>query len=131
MAVAAATVRWLVLLLAVSAAATASREKWWHGAGGEASGGGHLVQKEWRRVVAASDAGLVTAVDVADAAGTAYRLHFITMSPGTLFLPVQLHADMVFYVHSGGYYYYVGSYCFPSINKHMSTLTMKLMASFS
>uniref|UniRef100_A0A0D9Z3F0 Cupin type-1 domain-containing protein n=1 Tax=Oryza glumipatula TaxID=40148 RepID=A0A0D9Z3F0_9ORYZ len=101
MAVAAATVRWLVLLLAVSAAATASREKWWHGAGGEASGGGHLVQKEWRRVVAASDAGLVTAVDVADAAGTAYRLHFITMSPGTLFLPVQLHADMVFYVHSG------------------------------
>lgn len=82
-------------------------------------------------MVAASDAGLVTAVDVADAAGTAYRLHFITMSPGTLFLPVQLHADMVFYVHSGGYYYYVGSYCFPSINKHMSTLTMKLMASFS
>uniref|UniRef100_A0A0E0KA30 Cupin type-1 domain-containing protein n=1 Tax=Oryza punctata TaxID=4537 RepID=A0A0E0KA30_ORYPU len=100
MAVAAtATVRWLVLLLAVSAA-TASREKWRHGCG-EASGGGHLVQKEWRRVVVASDAGLVTAVDVADAAGSSYRLHFITMSPGTLFLPVQLHADMVFYVHSG------------------------------
>uniref|UniRef100_A0A0D9VQR9 Cupin type-1 domain-containing protein n=1 Tax=Leersia perrieri TaxID=77586 RepID=A0A0D9VQR9_9ORYZ len=96
-----AAVRWLVLLLAVSVAA-ASREKWWQG-GAEASGGGggQLVRKEWRRVVSASDAGLVTAVDVADAAGSVYRLHFITMSPGTLFLPVQLHADMVFYVHSG------------------------------
>ncbi|KAF0914257.1 hypothetical protein E2562_027821 [Oryza meyeriana var. granulata] len=104
MAVSARTARWLVLLLAVAAAAwapaTAREEKWRHG--GEAGGGGgQLVQKEWRRVVAASDAGLVTAVDIADAAGTAYRLHFITMSPGTLFLPVQLHADMVFYVHSG------------------------------
>jgi hypothetical protein len=92
-----AVARWLVLLLAVSGAAVAAgkHERW-------RTGGGHVVEKERRmRVVAASDAGTVTAVDVADAEGTAYRLHFITMDPGALFLPVQLHADMVFYVHSG------------------------------
>lgn len=98
----ATTARWLLplLLLAavVSAAAAASgtkkqHERW--------RVGGQVVEKERRRVVAESRAGSVTAVDVADAAGTAYRLHFITMDPGALFLPVQLHADMVFYVHSG------------------------------
>jgi mannose-6-phosphate isomerase-like protein (cupin superfamily) len=52
-------------------------------------------------VVVESEVGSVTVVDVADAAGTAYQLHFITMDPGALFLPMQLHADMVFYVHSG------------------------------
>ncbi|CAN6285323.1 unnamed protein product [Urochloa humidicola] len=95
-----ASARWLVLLLvAVSTAAAASgkQERW------RMSGrvGGQVVEKERRRVVTKAEAGTVTAVDVADAAGTAYRLHFITMDPGALFLPVQLHADMVFYVHSG------------------------------
>ncbi|XP_062210227.1 vicilin-like seed storage protein At2g18540 [Phragmites australis] len=93
-----ATARWLVLLLAISAAAaTAANERWRQ----SAAVGGQVVEKERRRVVAASEAGTVMAVDVADAAGTAYQLHFITMDPGALFLPVQLHADMVFYVHSG------------------------------
>ncbi|KAK3148096.1 hypothetical protein QOZ80_3BG0290690 [Eleusine coracana subsp. coracana] len=95
-----ALARWLALLLAVSAAAVAAgkHERWRRMGGGV---GGQVVEKERRRVVAASDAGSVTAADVADAEGTAYRLHFITMDPGALFLPVQLHADMVFYVHSG------------------------------
>lgn len=94
-----ALARWLVLLLAISAAALVAgkHERWRRGG----VVGGQVVEKERRRVVAASDAGTVTAVDVADAEGTAYRLHFITMDPGALFLPVQLHADMVFYVHSG------------------------------
>ena len=95
-----ATARWLVLLLvAVSAAAAAADGK--HERRRGMSGavvGGQVVEKERRRVVADSEAGTVTAVDVADAA---YRLHFIAMDPGALFLPVQLHADMVFYVHSG------------------------------
>ena len=98
-----ATARWLVLLLvAVSAAAAAADGK--HERRRGMSGavvGGQVVEKERRRVVADSEAGTVTAVDVADAAGAAYRLHFIAMDPGALFLPVQLHADMVFYVHSG------------------------------
>ncbi|EER95333.1 hypothetical protein SORBI_3001G469300 [Sorghum bicolor] len=108
MAVATTTARsWLLLLLLllaviVSAAAAASGKKQherWRVSGGAV--GGQVVEKERRRAVADSEAGSVTAVDVADAAGTAYRLHFITMDPGALFLPVQLHADMVFYVHSG------------------------------
>jgi hypothetical protein len=45
------------------------------------------------------EAGVVVESEVA--AGTAYQLHFITMDPGALFLPMQLHGDMVFYVHSG------------------------------
>ncbi|CAN6290340.1 unnamed protein product [Urochloa humidicola] len=98
-----ASARWLVLLLvAVSAAALAAasggKHERWRMSGAV---GGQVVEKERRRVVADAEAGTVTAVDVADAAGTAYRLHFITMDPGALFLPVQLHADMVFYVHSG------------------------------
>ncbi|KQK23112.1 vicilin-like seed storage protein At2g18540 [Brachypodium distachyon] len=95
-----ATARWLVLLLFVSAASAAAygEEKW----NGGATVGGMVVEKERRRVVAASEAGTVTAADVADdAAGTVYRLQFVTMEPGSLFLPVELHADMVFYVHSG------------------------------
>lgn len=103
MAVATTARSWLLLLLlaVVSAAAAASGKKHegWRMSGGAV--GGQVVEKERRRAVAESEAGSVTAVDVADAAGTAYRLHFITMDPGALFLPVQLHADMVFYVHSG------------------------------
>uniref|UniRef100_A0A804RA11 Cupin type-1 domain-containing protein n=1 Tax=Zea mays TaxID=4577 RepID=A0A804RA11_MAIZE len=90
----ATTARWLLLLAVVSAAAASGKHERWRV-------GGQVVEKERRRVVAESEAGSVSAVDVADAAGTAYRLHFITMDPGALFLPVQLHADMVFYVHSG------------------------------
>ncbi|OEL17062.1 Vicilin-like seed storage protein [Dichanthelium oligosanthes] len=100
-----ATARWLLLLLAVSAAvaaaaaaAAAGKQERWRMSGAI---GGQVVEKERRTMVAEAEAGTVTAVDVADAAGTAYRLHFITMDPGALFLPVQLHADMVFYVHSG------------------------------
>ncbi|XP_048572170.1 vicilin-like seed storage protein At2g18540 [Triticum urartu] len=97
-----ATPRWLVLSLLVSAAwasaAAAAHEKKWKAG---AAVGGQVVEKERRRVVAEGEAGTVTATDVADAAGTVYRLQFITMDPGALFLPVQLHADAVFYVHSG------------------------------
>lgn len=99
-----ASARWLALVLvAVSAVVVAAAEGNKHERWGRMSGriGGQVVEKEKRRVVAKTEAGTVTAVDVADAAGTAYRLHFIAMDPGALFLPVQLHADMVFYVHSG------------------------------
>nr|CAB3501725.1 unnamed protein product [Digitaria exilis] len=100
-----ASARWLalVLLVAVAAVIAAAEGNNKHERWGRMSGrvGGQVVEKERRRAVAETEAGRVTAVDVADAAGTAYRLHFITMDPGALFLPVQLHADMVFYVHSG------------------------------
>lgn len=44
---------------------------------------------------------------IADAAGTAHGLQFVTMDPGALFLPVQLHGDMVLYVHSGNFHIYI------------------------
>ncbi|KAJ3703411.1 hypothetical protein LUZ61_007116 [Rhynchospora tenuis] len=61
-----------------------------------------LVKKEERRVVSVCESGSISAVDVRDWVGGAnYHLQFITMEPDSLFLPVLLHADMVFYVHSG------------------------------
>lgn len=60
-----------------------------------------LVRKECRRTVASTASGEITAVDVRDGYGVAYHLQFITMAPSSLFLPVLLHTDMVFYVQSG------------------------------
>jgi hypothetical protein len=42
---------------------------------------------------------MVTVMDMADTTCMVYRLHFITMDACALFLPVELHVDMVFYVH--------------------------------
>ncbi|XP_078178253.1 vicilin-like seed storage protein At4g36700 isoform X3 [Carex rostrata] len=61
-----------------------------------------LVRKEERRVVSVCESGSISTVDVRDwTGGTSYHLQFITMEPNSLFLPVLLHSDMVFYVHSG------------------------------
>ncbi|XP_042388016.1 vicilin-like seed storage protein At2g18540 [Zingiber officinale] len=60
-----------------------------------------LVTKESRRAVVSTDAGSITSVDVNDESRGRYHLEFITMEPSSLFLPVLLHADMLFYVHSG------------------------------
>ncbi|KAM0950416.1 putative rmlC-like cupin domain superfamily, rmlC-like jelly roll protein [Dioscorea sansibarensis] len=62
---------------------------------------GPLVNKESRKVLSSSDSGLISALDVLDRYKGLYHLQFITMEPGSLFLPVLLHADMVFYVHTG------------------------------
>ncbi|XP_074563667.1 vicilin-like seed storage protein At2g18540 [Curcuma longa] len=62
-----------------------------------------LMTKESRRSVVSTDAGSITSVDVNDdsRARGSYHLEFITMEPSSLFLPVLLHADMLFYVHTG------------------------------
>ncbi|KAG6525220.1 hypothetical protein ZIOFF_015174 [Zingiber officinale] len=60
-----------------------------------------LVAKESRRTLALTESGMITAVDVHDGYRNAHHLQFITMEPGSVFLPVLLHADMVFYVHTG------------------------------
>lgn len=63
---------------------------------------GLVMRKEDRRAVSVSESGSISAVDVRDWVGGAnYHLQFITMEPNSLFLPVLLHADMLFYVHSG------------------------------
>nr|CAD1837781.1 unnamed protein product [Ananas comosus var. bracteatus] len=60
-----------------------------------------LVTKESRTRVVATESGTITAVDVRDGCAGAYHLQFITLEPSSLFLPVLLHSDMVFYVHTG------------------------------
>lgn len=62
---------------------------------------GPLVTKESRRTLVSTDSGSITAVDVQDRCGGRYHLQFITLDTSTLLLPVILHTDMVFYVHSG------------------------------
>ncbi|XP_021717850.1 vicilin-like seed storage protein At2g18540 [Chenopodium quinoa] len=65
---------------------------------------GRLVKKEERIPVVATEFGEISAVDVDDGSGTgrhSYHIQFITLEPNALFLPVLLHADMVFYVKTG------------------------------
>ncbi|XP_038979095.1 vicilin-like seed storage protein At2g18540 isoform X2 [Phoenix dactylifera] len=62
---------------------------------------GRLVPMESRRTLVTTDSGLITAADVHDGYRGLYHLQFITMEPSSLFLPVLLHTDMLFYVQTG------------------------------
>ncbi|KAI3869899.1 hypothetical protein MKX03_003025 [Papaver bracteatum] len=61
----------------------------------------HLVTKEERGTIAETKDGVISSVRISDGFNRTYHLQFITLEPNSLFLPVLLHADMVFYVHSG------------------------------
>ncbi|KAF5958162.1 hypothetical protein HYC85_005387 [Camellia sinensis] len=65
---------------------------------------GSVVRKGERKSVVSTEYGEISAVEISDGVrgGGRYHLQFITLEPDALFLPVLLHADMVFYVHSGG-----------------------------
>ncbi|KAL7223968.1 hypothetical protein ACSBR1_025429 [Camellia fascicularis] len=65
---------------------------------------GSVVRKDERKSVVSTEYGEISAVEISDGVrgGGRYHLQFITLEPDALFLPVLLHADMVFYVHSGG-----------------------------
>lgn len=60
-----------------------------------------LVRKNERRQLVVTEYGEVSAIEIGDGARGQYHLQFITLDPNSLFLPVLLHADMVFYVHTG------------------------------
>ncbi|KAK9136385.1 hypothetical protein Syun_015715 [Stephania yunnanensis] len=61
-----------------------------------------VIGKDRRKEIAVTEYGQISAVDVHDQIrGAHYHLQFITLEPNSLFLPVILHADMIFYVHSG------------------------------
>ncbi|EHA8590660.1 putative Vicilin-like seed storage protein [Cocos nucifera] len=62
---------------------------------------GPLVTRESRRTLVTTDSGMITAVDVHDGYKGLYHLQFITMEPSSLFLPVLLHTDILFYVQTG------------------------------
>ncbi|XP_060191953.1 vicilin-like seed storage protein At2g18540 [Lycium barbarum] len=62
---------------------------------------GPLVKRSERKSVVSTENGQVSSVRVSDGTAGFYHLQFITLEPNSLFLPVVLHADMVFYVHTG------------------------------
>lgn len=65
------------------------------------TGSGYLVRRDQRRALVQTEYGDISSIDVTDGRRGPYHVQFITMEPNSLFLPVLLHADMVFYVHTG------------------------------
>jgi hypothetical protein len=64
-------------------------------------GAGPLVKKEERRSLVVTEYGEISATEIIDGMGALYHLQFLTLEPNSLFLPVLLHADMVFFVNTG------------------------------
>ncbi|KAL3039024.1 hypothetical protein AAZX31_01G164100 [Glycine max] len=63
---------------------------------------GPVVERDQRRTLLVTEFGEITAIDIKEGQKELpYHLRFITLEPNSLFLPVLLHADMVFYVHTG------------------------------
>lgn len=62
---------------------------------------GPLVKREQRRTLVSTEYGEIAAVRITDKVHGTFLLHSFTLEPNALFLPVMLHADMVFYVHTG------------------------------
>ncbi|KAJ1419051.1 RmlC-like cupin domain superfamily [Sesbania bispinosa] len=63
---------------------------------------GPVVEKGERTTLHVTEYGEISAAEVKVEHGAPpYHLQFFTLDPKTLFLPVLLHADMVFYVHTG------------------------------
>ncbi|KAI3722781.1 hypothetical protein L2E82_33866 [Cichorium intybus] len=72
------------------------------GAGGPVPvSNGPTVRKDERWPLLSSEFGEISAVKISDGRKGSYYLHFITMDPHSLFLPVQLYSEMIFYVNSG------------------------------
>ncbi|KAF4380630.1 hypothetical protein F8388_016984, partial [Cannabis sativa] len=67
------------------------------------SGGGFapLVKKEHRKVLVENEYGQISAIEICDGIKGPYNIHFFTLEPNSLLLPALLHAQMVFYVHTG------------------------------
>ncbi|XP_009356668.2 vicilin-like seed storage protein At2g18540 [Pyrus x bretschneideri] len=92
-------------LLSVSVslhAANALKNEGEIGSGGDgAAPAGSLVKKDQRRSLVSTEYGEVWSIDVNDGHRKPYHIQFITLEPNSLFLPVLLHAYMVFYVNTG------------------------------
>ncbi|KAG8478268.1 hypothetical protein CXB51_028015 [Gossypium anomalum] len=62
---------------------------------------GQLVLKHDRKLLTQTEHGEISAAIVTDGTKGPYHLQFITLEPNSVFLPVLLHANMVFFVHTG------------------------------
>ncbi|XP_071739106.1 vicilin-like seed storage protein At4g36700 [Rutidosis leptorrhynchoides] len=64
--------------------------------------GGPMVKRDERWQLVSTEFGEISAVKISDGSNNGYyHLHFITMNPCSLFLPVYLHSQMLLYVNSG------------------------------
>ncbi|KAL3525414.1 hypothetical protein ACH5RR_013786 [Cinchona calisaya] len=59
-----------------------------------------LVKRAERQTFISTEFGQVSGASASDGNET-FNVQFITLEPNSLFLPVMLHQDMVFYVHTG------------------------------
>lgn len=90
----------LIFFLSISLCGVKASSEGHHGEPQE----GPLVTKDQRTTLLATEFGQITALDIKEEPDKLpYHLQFITLEPNSLFLPVLLHADMVFYVHTGLY----------------------------
>jgi hypothetical protein len=64
---------------------------------------GPVVKREQRRTLFETEYGEISATDVKEGHNKTpnYHIQFFTLEPNSVFLPVLLHAAMVFYVHTG------------------------------
>ncbi|GAV69512.1 Cupin_1 domain-containing protein [Cephalotus follicularis] len=62
---------------------------------------GQVVKRKHRRSLVVTEYGEISAVKISDGTRGPSHLQFITLEPNSLFLPVLLHTNMVFYVHTG------------------------------
>lgn len=85
---------WVVLALILSQNANAESEE-------QSFGGlGPFLKRNHRETIISTEFGEVSEAKVTDG-NESFQLHFITLEPNSLFLPVFLNLDMVFYVHTG------------------------------
>ncbi|KAJ6907308.1 hypothetical protein NC651_017877 [Populus alba x Populus x berolinensis] len=61
----------------------------------------YLVRRGQRRSLVVTEYGEISAAEISSGTKGPYHIQFITLEPNSLLLPVLLHADMVFYVHTG------------------------------
>ncbi|AES94919.2 cupin family protein [Medicago truncatula] len=63
---------------------------------------GPVVERGQRKTLFETEYGEISATDVKDGHNTQhYHIEFFTLEPNSVFLPVLLHAAMLFYVHTG------------------------------
>ncbi|KAL9341042.1 hypothetical protein Peur_067261 [Populus x canadensis] len=61
----------------------------------------YVVRRGHRRSLVVTEYGEISAAEISSGTKGPYHIQFITLEPNSLLLPVLLHADMVFYVHTG------------------------------
>lgn len=60
-----------------------------------------VAKEEERWPVVSTDYGHISAVRISDGINASYLLHFFTLEPDSVLLPLVLNADMLFYVRAG------------------------------